>query len=125
MFLSRLMILFVAIFAFVLSYNPHNSVLKLVSYAWAGLGAAFGPLILSALYWRRTTKNAAIVGMAVGAATVIIWKNLSYLGGMFQLYEIIPGFLLSTIAIITVSLLSAKPEEKLVTQFMQVLKSLK
>lgn len=84
------MVLLVALIAIALAANPENRVLGLVSYAWAGFGAAFGPVVLISVMWSRMTRNGALVGMIIGAATVIIWKQY----GWFNLYEIIPGFIL-------------------------------
>ena len=91
-----------------LSWNPDLKVLDMVAYAWAGFGAAFGPTLLLSLYWQRMTRNGALAGMLVGGITVVIWKQLS--SGIFDLYEILPGFLLSTIAIVLVSKLDRQPE---------------
>lgn len=88
----------------------------LVSYAWAGFGAAFGPVILFSLFWRNTTRNGALGGMVIGGLTVIIWKQIS--GGIFDLYEIVPGFLLSCITIYTLSILDKKgPSEEILREF--------
>jgi len=76
-----------------------------VSYAWAGFGAAFGPVVLLSLIWKRMTRNGALAGMIVGAATVLIWKQYAWFG----LYEIIPGFLFACIAIVLFSLLGKGP----------------
>lgn len=108
---SRGTVLLVAALAYLLACNPENSVLGLVSYAWAGFGATFGPLILLSLYWPRMTRRGAIAGVLAGGLVVLIWKPLS--GGpwhLFDLYEIVPGFLASVAAIIAVSLLGPKPE---------------
>ncbi|PIJ48346.1 sodium/proline symporter [Erwinia sp. OLTSP20] len=102
---GRIMVLLVAIIAIWLASNPQNRVLGLVSYAWAGFGAAFGPVVIFSLIWPRMTRNGALAGMVVGAATVLIWKQYNWLG----LYEIIPGFLLASLAIVTVSLLGKAP----------------
>ncbi|WP_067700980.1 sodium/proline symporter PutP [Erwinia sp. ErVv1] len=98
---GRMMVLLVAVVAIALASNPQNRVLGLVSYAWAGFGAAFGPVVLLSLVWKRMNRNGALAGMIIGAATVLIWKQYGWLG----LYEIIPGFLFSTIAIVLFSLL--------------------
>jgi sodium/proline symporter len=96
------MVLAVAVLAICLASNPDSKVLGLVAYAWAGFGAAFGPLIILSLFWKRMTLNGAIAGIIVGAVTVIVWKNaLGHLG----LYEIIPGFIFSWISIVVVSLM--------------------
>lgn len=102
---GRMMVLLVALVAILLARNPENRVLGLVSYAWAGFGAAFGPVVLLSLVWQRMTRNGALAGMIVGAATVLIWKQYGWL----NLYEIIPGFLFATVAIVVVSLLGKAP----------------
>ncbi len=98
---SRVFVIAIAIIAILIGLDPNSSVLDLVSYAWAGFGATFGPIILLSLYWTKISYRGAIAGMLVGGLTIIIWKNLS--GGLFDLYEIIPGFLFSIIAIYLVS----------------------
>ncbi|PIJ58795.1 sodium/proline symporter [Erwinia sp. OLMDLW33] len=102
---GRLMVLLVAVIAIALASDPNNRVLGLVSYAWAGFGAAFGPVVLMSLIWKRMTRNGALAGMIVGAATVLIWKQYAWFG----LYEIIPGFLFACIAIVLFSLLGKGP----------------
>jgi len=102
---GRLMVLLVAVIAIAPASDPNNRVLGLVSYAWAGFGAAFGPVVLLSLIWKRMTRNGALAGMIVGAATVLIWKQYAWFG----LYEIIPGFLFACIAIVVFSLLGKGP----------------
>ncbi len=97
---GRLSVLAVALVAIFLAYNPENSVLGLVSNAWAGFGAAFGPLIILSLTWAGMTRNGALAGMIVGAVTVLVWINMGWSG---WLYEIVPGFLLSLLAILIFS----------------------
>lgn len=113
---GRLMVLLIAILAIWLASNPNSKVLGLVAYAWAGFGAAFGPLIILSLFWKRMTLNGAIVGMIVGAVVVIIWKN--FLGDT-GLYEIVPGFILSFISIVVVSLLDKQPTQDIADRFEQ------
>ena len=96
------MVLLVSAIAIVIAQNPDSKVLGLVSYAWAGFGAAFGPVVLMSLFWRRMTGTGALAGMLVGALTVIAWKPLTD----SSLYEIVPGFILGMIAIYVVSLLT-------------------
>jgi sodium/proline symporter len=91
----------IALLAFVLAASPDSKVLDLVAYAWAGLGATFGPVILISLYWSGMTRSGAIAGVVAGGVTVIAWKQLS--GGVFDLYEIVPGFLAATLAIFVFS----------------------
>ncbi|MGL5990107.1 MAG: sodium/proline symporter PutP [Plesiomonas sp.] len=111
--IGRLMVLVVALIAIALAANPNNRVLGLVSYAWAGFGAAFGPVVLISLLWPRMTRNGALAGMLIGAATVIIWKQYAW----FNLYEIIPGFILSSLAIILFSVFDAPPSATMSRRF--------
>ncbi|MFT8209612.1 MAG: sodium/proline symporter PutP [Symbiopectobacterium sp.] len=110
---GRIMVLLIAVISIILAANPENRVLGLVSYAWTGFGAAFGPVILISLLWPRMTRNGALVGMLVGAATVIIWKQYAW----FNLYEIIPGFLFASLAIFIVSLNGRAPSSAVVERF--------
>jgi sodium/proline symporter len=93
------MVLAVALIAIALAANPENRVLGLVSYAWAGFGAAFGPVVLISVLWKGMTRNGALAGIVIGALTVIVWKHFNLLG----LYEIIPGFIFASLAIVLVS----------------------
>lgn len=111
---GRLMVILIAIVAICLGMNPDSKVLGLVAYAWAGFGAAFGPLIILSLFWKRMTLNGAIVGMIVGAVTVIAWKTYFADTG---LYEIVPGFILSTLSIVVVSLLGKAPAKDVTDRF--------
>ncbi len=104
---GRLFVLLVAAVAIMLAWNPDSSVLGLVSNAWAGFGAAFGPVIILSLTWRKMTRNGALAGMIVGAATVIAWTAL---GWSSWLYEIVPGFIAAWIAVVAVSLMG-RPHE--------------
>jgi sodium/proline symporter len=92
--------------ATVLAMEPDNKVLDVVSYAWAGLGASLGPAILVSLYWRRMTARGALAGVLTGGATVMIWSQAE--GGIFDLYALVPGFVLSLVAIVTVSLIDKR-----------------
>jgi sodium/proline symporter len=98
---GRATVIAIALIAWYLSSDQNSSVLSLVAYAWAGFGAAFGPLIILSLYWRNITQQGAIAGMVVGTLTVIIYKQLE--GGVFDLFELLPGFMLSWISIVLVS----------------------
>jgi sodium/proline symporter len=116
--ISRLSVIVIAISAYLLALNENSSILKIVSYAWAGFGATFGPAIIISLFWKRMTRNGALAGMISGGVLVIIWKQLS--GGIFDLYEIVPGFIVSAIAIIIFSLLDKQPDEVIIDEFEQV-----
>ncbi|WHI45990.1 sodium/proline symporter PutP [Microbulbifer sp. EKSA008] len=91
-----------------IAMDPDSKVLDVVSYAWAGLGAAFGPALLISLYWSRMTGSGAIAGVIVGGLTVVVWEQLS--GGIFDVYELLPGFVFSSAAIVLVSALTKCPE---------------
>jgi len=110
---GRLMVLVVALVAIALAANPDNRVLGLVSYAWAGFGAAFGPVVLLSVMWSRMTRNGALVGMIIGAVTVIVWKQFAW----FNLYEIIPGFIFATLGIVVVSLMGKAPSKTMIERF--------
>lgn len=110
---GRAMVLLIALIAIGIASNPESKVLGLVSYAWAGFGAAFGPVVLISLLWKRMTRNGALVGMLVGAITVVVWKEFIGLG----LYEIIPGFILASIAIYVVSLMGKEPAASIQQRF--------
>jgi sodium/proline symporter len=110
--LNRTAVVLVAAVAIALAWSPENKVLELVAYAWAGFGAAFGPTLVLALYWRRMTRNGALAGILCGGLTVIVWKQLE--GGLFELYEIIPGVLLSTLGALLVSVLDRTPDSAVV-----------
>ena len=113
---GRLMVLIVAILAIFLAMNPNSKVLGLVAYAWAGFGAAFGPVIILSLFWKRITLNGALAGMIVGTVTVILWKNIM---GHTGVYEIIPGFIFAWISILIFSLLDKNPTQEVAERFDQ------
>ena len=120
---SRVTVLIVALVAVALAHNPDSSILKLVGYAWAGLGASFGPLIILSLFWPRVTRNAALAGIVVGGSAVIIWKLITDITHS-QLYTLIPGFFCSLAAIIIVSLLDKKPSKEILEQHQKFLAKL-
>lgn len=99
--LGKIGVLIVALIAFFISSDRNSSILSVVAYAWAGFGASFGSVMLFSLFWKRMTRSGAIAGMITGAAVVVIWKNYF---AFLNLYEIIPGFLCASFAIIVVSL---------------------
>lgn len=110
---GRSAVLLVALLAIWLASDPDSRVLGLVSYAWAGFGAAFGPVVLFSLRWKRMTRNGALAGMLVGAATVLVWKQ----GGWLGLYELVPGFLFASLAIVIASLLDRAPSPAMAATF--------
>lgn len=112
---SRLTVLAVAAAALLLALKPDSSVLDLVAYAWAGFGAAFGPTFILSLFWKQMTREGALAGIITGGVTVLAWKQLQ--GGIFDLYEILPGFVFSMAAIVLASRWSKKPEQQILSEF--------
>ncbi|MBR1470218.1 MAG: sodium/proline symporter PutP [Lachnospiraceae bacterium] len=120
--LSRIAIIVIAVVAYVIALDPDSSVMGLVSDAWAGLGSAFGPLVLMSLFWRRTNLQGAIAGLVSGALTVIIWDYLPIMGGITPykatgLYSLSLGFVISLICIVVVSLATKAPDQKITDTF--------
>ncbi|MCK8084355.1 sodium/proline symporter PutP [Vibrio sp. 1CM8B] len=119
---GRFAVILISLIALVLAMTPDSSVLGLVSYAWAGFGAAFGPAIVLSLYWSRMNRNGALAGIVVGGVTIVLWKQFT--GGWFDVYEIVPGIILSTISIIVVSLITGEPEDEVKKQHAEFEKNL-
>lgn len=116
--IARITIVAISIVAIFLARNPDSSVFRIVSFAWAGFGGAFGAVTLCALFWKRSNKWGALAGMLSGGATVFIWKYLVRpLGGVWDLYELLPAFLVSLIFIVVVSLLTKAPDEEIQKEF--------
>ena len=119
---SRITVIVIAVIAFVIAWNPDSSIMGLVSNAWAGLGSAFGPLVVMSLFWKRTNLPGAIAGLLSGALTVIIWDYIPLIGGQTPyvatgLYSLVVGFIISLLFIIVVSLITKAPEESIVEEF--------
>ena len=126
MVISRITLLVVAAIGIIIALDENSVIFTIVSFAWAGFGATFGPLLLFSLFWKRTTRAGAIAGMLSGAATVFIWNLLVRpLGGAFDIYELLPAFLVSCIVIVVVSLLTKEPEEEILSDFAKVKEALK
>ncbi|WP_194435840.1 sodium/proline symporter PutP [Vibrio fluminensis] len=119
---GRIAVVAISVVALILAMTPDSTVLGLVSYAWAGFGAAFGPAMILSLYWSRMNRNGALAGIIVGGVTIVVWKQLS--GGLFDMYEIVPGIIFSTLAIIGVSLATAEPDETVKAQHQKFEKQL-
>lgn len=120
---SRVSVLVVAVIALLLSLNPQDSILNLVGHAWAGFGSAFGPLVLLSLLWKRTTRNGAIAGMLVGGLTVLLWIYIDH--AYSEWYAMIPGFILSFITTVVVSLMDKEPSKEIQDEFDEVEAELK
>lgn len=118
MMAARLTVVGIAIVGVFLAWNPDSSVFYIVSFAWAGFGAAFGPLVLFALFWKRTNLQGALAGMVTGGAMVFVWKYLVRpMGGTWNIYELLPAFLVSALAIVIVSLATEAPSEEICREF--------
>lgn len=121
--MTRLTLLVISVIAIVIALDENSIIFRVVSFAWAGFGATFGPLMLFSLFWERTTRAGAIAGMIAGGTTVFIWKLfLNPLGGIFKIYELLPAFVISCIAIVVVSLLSKEPPQEVKEEFRLVKK---
>ena len=116
--ISRTFVILIACIALIIGLSPNSSVLELVAYAWAGFGATFGPIVILSLYWKGISEQGAIAGMIVGGIVIIIWKNLS--GGIFDIYEIIPGFILSVLAIVIFSRNNQVNHEQVNSEFQKL-----
>ena len=123
--ISRITVFVIAIIAYVIALDPNSSIMGLVSNAWAGLGSAFGPIVVLSLFWKRTNLQGAIAGIATGAVTVLVWDYLPIingqtLGGATGLYSLVVGFGLSLFAIIIISLLTPAPSQEILQEFEDV-----
>ena len=122
MLVGRWAVIGIAVLALLIAQDPKSNILDLVGYAWAGFGAAFGPMILLSLYWNNYNKVGAIASILAGGITVVVWKQLS--GGLFDLYEIVPGFILATLAGLLFSQLSGGASDETKEDFTQFERSL-
>jgi sodium/proline symporter len=122
---GRASVALIALLALWLARDPDSRVLGLVSYAWAGFGAAFGPVVILSLFWQRMTRNGALAGIVLGAGTVIAWKVVAV--GQFgsALYEMVPGFIVATLGIVIVSRLDREPPQEILAMHQQVRQSLR
>ena len=115
---SRIVLLAIAVVGMLIAWDENSVIFTIVSFAWAGFGATFGPIMLFSLFWERVNRAGAIAGMLTGGIAVFVWKLvLKPLGGIFGIYELFPAFVISCIAIVVVSLCTAPPEESIVKEF--------
>ena len=118
MTVTRIVLFAIAIVAMLIALDENSVIFTIVSFAWAGFGATFGPIMLFSLFWKRTTHAGAVAGMVGGGAMVFIWKLLiKPLGGVFGIYELLPAFIFSAICIVVVSLLTKKPSAEIEADF--------
>ena len=121
MLVARCVLVVIAVLGVILAWNPNSSVFRVVSFAWAGFGAPFGPQMLLALFWRRSNRQGALAGLVVGAAMIFIWKFLiAPMGGWLAVYELLPAFLLSLAANVIVSLATPAPEKAILDIYDEV-----
>ena len=121
MLTARATLIGVAVLAAIIASNPDSSVFNIVSFAWAGFGAVFGPAVLLSLYWKRCNRFGAMAGMVSGGLMVFIWKyGVRPMGGVWDLYELAPAFLVAMIFIVIVSLLTPAPSEEITKEFDEV-----
>ena len=115
---ARITVLFIAVIAVFLAGNPDSSVFGIVSFAWAGFGAVFGPVVLAALFWKRSNRNGALAGMIAGGVMVFVWKYcVRPLGGAWNVYELLPAFIVAMVVLIAVSLATGEPSKEIQDEF--------
>lgn len=120
---ARVTVICIALVALILAWNPNSSVFRVVSFAWAGFGAAFGPVVLFSLFWKRMNRWGAFAGILCGGAMVFIWKFLiAPLGGVLAVYELLPSFIFACIAIVVVSLLTPAPDAEITQEYEKLTK---
>lgn len=121
MLVARLTVILIAVIGVILARNPDSSVFRIVSFAWAGFGATFGPTMLLALFWKRSNRNGALAGMIVGGIMVFVWKFvIAPQGGVLSIYELLPAFICGLVVNIIVSLMTAPPSDEIVKEFESV-----
>lgn len=119
--IARVTVLVIAVIGMLLALDPNSSVFDIVSFAWAGFGATFGPVVLFALFWKRSNRYGALAGLISGGVMVFVWKYvIAKLGGVFAIYELLPAFIIACIAIVVVSLLTPAPEKEIQDEFDEV-----
>ncbi|NTU89300.1 MAG: sodium/proline symporter PutP [Actinobacteria bacterium] len=118
MWAGRITMVVLLILGIWIAADQNSSIFSIVAYAWAGFGACFGPLMIASLYWRRVNFQGALAGMITGGVAVVVWRLLiKPLGGVFGVYELLPAFILASLAIIIVSLLTTPPSEEICKEF--------
>lgn len=118
MIVARLTLIIISVIGVVIAWDANSSVFRVVSFAWAGFGAAFGPVVLLALFWKRSNKYGALAGMIAGGVMVFVWKFvIAKLGGAFAIYELLPAFVIGLVVNIAVSLATPKPEQEIIDDF--------
>ena len=118
MLCARLTVVVIAIIAMFLASDPDSNVFQIVSFAWAGFGAAFGPAMLCALFWKRSNRQGIMAGLVAGGVMIFVWKfQVRPLGGVWDIYELLPAFLVALAAIVVVSLVTPEPDADVARTF--------
>ncbi len=126
MLVARVSVIVIALISVFLASDPNASVFRIVSFAWAGFGAAFGPVVLAALFWKRANKWGALAGLITGGVMVFVWKYfIAPIGGLFAIYELLPAFILACIALVVVSLITKAPDEEITGTYDTVIEECK
>lgn len=121
MIIARCSVIIISVIGVVIALNENSSIFRVVSFAWAGFGAAFGPIVLFSLFWKRINRAGAVAGMVTGGVMVFVWKFvIAKLGGVFAIYELLPAFVLSCVAIVVFSLATREPSKEITDEFEKV-----
>jgi sodium/proline symporter len=123
MWIARITVIIISVIAVFLALNPDSSVFRIVSFAWGGFGACFGPAVLLGLFWKRSNKWGILAGMISGGAMIFIWKfvvRVAFAGSVLDIYELLPAFILNLVVAVVVSLITKAPAKELVDTFEQV-----
>ena len=115
---GRICVIIISIIALILALRPNDTILGIVAYAWGGLGAAFGPLVIFALFWRKTSWQAALAGMVTGTVVLVVWKQV---GLSSEMYEIVPGFIANCLMILVVNMIIGQKDEKVLKEYEEVI----
>ena len=119
--MARVTVLIIAAISVFLARNPDSSVFRIVSFAWAGFGATFGAVMLFALFWKRSNRNGALAGMIAGGVMVFVWKYcVRPLGGVWNVYELLPAFIVAMVVLIAVSLATGEPSKEIQDEFDEI-----
>jgi sodium/proline symporter len=118
MMVSRITMVIILIFGIIIALDQNSTIFGVVSYAWAGFGASFGPLMILSLYWRRVNLPGAVAGMVAGGGMVFLWHEvIAGLGGLFAIYELLPAFILGLVVNVVVSMVTAPPSKQITDEF--------
>ena len=118
---ARITVIVIAVIGVFMASNPDSSVFDIVSFAWAGFGATFGPVVLVSLFWKGANRYGVLAGMVSGGVMIFLWKYvIAKLGGVFAIYELLPAFIVAVAVIVVVSLVTGGPEQEVLEKFEQV-----